>query len=163
MENIFSLLPPLPPFSPSLLFIPPFFFSGKVVNLLLKGDLPVSSTSPFRKGSLCSTCSICHYEFWSTSCLSSGFPYCYGFNLIIDPAFPHLVQGRICLDWQLLQDNSLTLAPPLQEAHPWFNTEHSYSPAPLCILWYRHSLLPLFNCKLPMDKVVFLSASHYST
>ena len=89
--------------APSLLFLPSFyssffFFSGKDVNVLLKGDLPCFQHFSIQERSLCSIRSICHYEFWSHPCLSSGFPHCYGFNLIIAPAFPHPVQGRLCLD-----------------------------------------------------------------
>lgn len=50
---------------PSLLLFLHFFFSGKVVNLLLKGDLPCFQHFSIQERSLCSICSICHYEFWS--------------------------------------------------------------------------------------------------
>lgn len=93
-----SRLCPLPLFLPSFYSSFFFFFSGKDVNVLLKGDLPCFQRFSIQERSLCSTCSICHYEFWSHLCLSSGFPHCYGFNLIIDPAFPHPVQGRLCLN-----------------------------------------------------------------
>ena len=92
-----SHLCPLPPF-PSFLLVFHFFFSGKDVNVVLKGDLPCFQHFSIQERSLCSIRSICHYEFWSHPCLSSGFPHCYGFNLIIAPAFPHPVQGRLCLD-----------------------------------------------------------------